>query len=261
MARNNRNDELREERVGMSFINTYGTEFTIIEYIDNQNIVVEFIDGYITSSRWGEVKEGKVKNPYDKSIYGIGFIGEGVYKATVNRKAVLSYKKWHSMMSRCYKNNFNEANPSYTNAKVAEEWHSFQKFAKWHENNYYEVGNETMQLDKDILVKNNKLYSSETCLYVPQRINNLFTDSASKRGRLPIGVAFRKDKKINPYQSYCNNNGKRIHLGYYSTPEDAFSVYKAFKKKLINEVAEEYKDKIPKKLYEAMRDFKISIND
>lgn len=50
-------------------------------------------------------------------------------------------------------------------------------------------------LDKDILVKGNKIYSPETCCFVPQEINNLFTKRKSCRGTLPIGVKYIKENK------------------------------------------------------------------
>ena len=54
---------------------------------------------------------------------------------------------------------------------------------------------------------------------------------------------------------------KNKFLGRYKTPEEAFQVYKQFKERYIKEVAEEYKNVIPQKLYEAMINYKIGIDD
>lgn len=124
----------------------------------------------------------------------------------------------------------------------------------------YEINGETMYLDKDILVKENKIYSPETCVFVPQNINKLFTKRQNDRGKYPIGVSF--DKKLNEFRSYCSyGNGNIEYLNLFNTPEEAFQVYKEFKENYIKQIADEYKDKIPKKLYEAMYAWKVDIDD
>ena len=115
-----------------------------------------------------------------------------------------------------------------------------------------------MELDKDILNKGNKVYSPDTCVYVPQSINSLFTKSDKVRGEYPIGVYKQKDK----YVAQLNKgNGKQIYLGSYSTPEEAFQAYKQAKEEYIKEVANEYKDKIPYRLYEALMNYEVEIDD
>ena len=120
-----------------------------------------------------------------------------------------------------------------------------------------------MCLDKDILIKGNKEYAPDKCIFVPQRINNLFTKNDCKRGNLPIGVNYRKDK--NKYEASCsilnNNIKKRKHIGYYNTPEEAFLAYKQFKEQYIKQVADEYKGRIPDRLYEAMYKWEVEIDD
>ena len=120
-----------------------------------------------------------------------------------------------------------------------------------------------MCLDKDILHKGNKIYSSNTCIFVPNRINVLFTNCKKTRGNYPIGVT-KNDN--NRFRARCNilddnNKIKSVHLGYFGTPEEAFNAYKIFKENYIKEVADEYKDKIPNKLYEAMYNWRVDITD
>ena len=120
-----------------------------------------------------------------------------------------------------------------------------------------------MNLDKDILVKNNKIYSPNTCVFVPTNINTLFTKSNKSRGKYPIGVFFHKD--ANKYEAHCsifyNGKSKLKHLGLYNTIDDAFKVYKESKEANIKQIADEYKDKIPDKLYEAMYKYEVEITD
>ena len=162
------------------------------------------------------------------------------------------------MLSRCYRKNRSKLHP-YDDVEVCKEWHNFQNFAEWFYNNYYEVNGEDMQLDKDILVKGNKIYSPETCIFVPKNINYLFIKSKSKKGQYPIGVSY--DKNRNKYQAGLSMYGKRIALGRFDTLEEAFLTYKKAKEEYIKEVANNYKSLIPEKLYVTMINYSVDIND
>ena len=134
---------------------------------------------------------------------------------------------------------------------------------EWINKNYYEIPGEVMCLDKDILCKGNKIYSREICIFVPERINILFTKRDKARGKNPIGVTLRPSGN---YQVYCNNGlGKNVCLGTYSTEEDAFNVYKQYKENLIKETIDSYKGKIPEPFYSrlkiAMYNYEVEIDD
>ena len=120
-----------------------------------------------------------------------------------------------------------------------------------------------MCLDKDIHQKGNKIYAPDKYIFVPERINTLFVKSNAIRGDCPIGVHYYKDRS--KYIAYCNiiinNKEEKVFLGYYNTSEEAFKVYKEFKEAYIKQVAEEYKNKIPSILYEAMYRWEIEITD
>ena len=120
-----------------------------------------------------------------------------------------------------------------------------------------------MCLDKDILYKGNKIYSRETCIFVPERINLLFTKRDNDRGDCPVGVT---PNSSGNYQVHCNDkNGKVVPLGTYSTKEEAFYRYKQYKEKVIKEVIDSYKGIIPEphysRLREAMYNYKVEIDD
>ena len=168
------------------------------------------------------------------------------------------------MLIRCYEPYTINKYPTYIEVIVCKEWHNFQNFAKWYEENYYEIGKGKMHLDKDILFKGCKIYSPKTCIFVPERINYLFIKSNAIRGEYPIGVSWYKTS--NKFRVQCKildkeNNRKVIHLGYYTTSEEAFLAYKVFKENYIKQVADEYKKLIPQKLYEAMYKYEVEIND
>ena len=169
------------------------------------------------------------------------------------------------MLRRCYDSKFHKNQPTYVNCFVCKEWLNFQNFADWYYENYYEIEGEVMCLDKDILIKGNKIYSPDTCMFVPKLINGLFTKHTKTRGDYPIGVSYNKrDKKFISQCCVYNRKERKTkskNLGSYNTPEEAFKVYKEYKEKYIKEVADYYKDKIPKKLYDAMYKYEIEITD
>ena len=120
-----------------------------------------------------------------------------------------------------------------------------------------------MCLDKDILIKGNKIYSPNTCIFVPKRINTLFIKCDKARGNLPIGVSKREENKYkNSYRAKCRNiYGKRITSKTYKNPIECFYEYKKIKEQTIKDAADLYKDKIPNKLYDAMYNWKVEVND
>ena len=250
------------DRVGEIGYNNFGTKMIIIKYVKSKEIYVEFQDEhkFIKRTSYDNFKIGNVKNPYDKKFFGVGYFGEGKYKSRINKEYTKEYGIWKAMLERCYSKEKRYKNPTYEDCTVCKEWHNFQNFAKWYEENYYEIEGEKMCLDKDILVKGNKIYSPSTCTLVPNRINVLFCKSDRVRGDLPIGVGLSNRIK-NPYRAYCHDGEKYIALGNYNTPKEAFQVYKLYKERLIKQVADEYKPYIPRKLYDAMYSYEVEITD
>ena len=240
-------------RIGEVAYNSLGNKMTIIDYINTENISIIFENGYITKNKtYHCFKIGAISNPYNKTFLNIGYLGEGDYNTKKNRKI---YKDWYGMLSRCYDVSYKDKYTTYKNCEVCEEWHNFQNFAKWYDENFYEIEDHRMELDKDILFKGNKVYSPETCVFVPNRINSLFIKSNAKRGDYPIGVSY--DNKNNKYMA----SGKNVYLGYYNTVKEAFNTYKEYKEKLIKQIANQYKNIIPQKLYDAMYSYEVEITD
>lgn len=167
------------------------------------------------------------------------------------------------MLRRCYDEKYHERQPTYIGCQVSERFLNFQNFGEWYEENYYEIEGEIMCLDKDILIKHNKLYSPETCIYVPQTINNLFVKCDKLRGESVIGTTPHHGKymvrcqMINPKTSKSKNE----YLGYYETQEKAFEVYKYYKEKNIKMVADYFRKQIPDKLYDALYRYEVEITD
>lgn len=250
-------------RLGETNKNSYGTLMKIIEYKDCHNLIVEFQDEnkFKKKSTYRLFKIGRISNPYDKKVCGVGCVGVGKYtNAIINDNHTTHYSHWLAMLNRCYSKKLHILSPTYITCSVCEEWLNFQSFAKWFDENYYEIENEIMCLDKDILSKGNKIYSPNTCIFVPKSINGLFVKNDVRRGKYPIGIYEDRGYLRVSCRDFNNN---KIQLGTYplNKEKEAFSIYKNFKEKTIKYAADLYKDKIPNKLYEAMYKYQVDITD
>lgn len=135
------------------------------------------------------------------------------------------YRTWTNMLKRCYSDRYQDKKPTYKGCTVSEEWKLFSNFRKW----MVEQEWEGMQLDKDILVIGNKVYSAETCVFVTSLVNAFLTERGNDRGEWPIGVHWQTD--VGKFKAYCNNpfTGKQEYLGYFSCPQQAHKAWLAKK--------------------------------
>lgn len=181
-----------------------------------------------------EIPANKISLSGRKSVYGIG-INDADYmvQIMIDGKAVRCpyYVTWSSMIERCYSKKCQEKHPTYKGCSVASEWLTFSNFKAWMVRQDWK-GNE---LDKDILIAGNKIYSSESCMFVSSQINSLLNDSRGKRGDFPQGVYF--EKQCGKYRSRCNVNGKLVSIGMFSEIEAAEIAYLKFKASHISTVA------------------------
>ena len=243
------------DRTGEIRQNHFGTPMKIISYRNCDDIDVEFQDEHhfiVKHATYNNFKLGGITNPYDITVYGVGYFGEGKYKSSYEKGVVYQgYKTWADMLKRCYRTKYKDMYPSYHKiATVCDEWHCYQVFAEWYENNKYNV-EERLHLDKDILIPGNKIYSPETCILVPQRINLLFMNKSNSQG-LPNGI--RKMKS-----GYYSVHYSHLKIGNYKTFEEAANAYCIAKENAIKDIADEYKNIIPTKLYDALNNYKVDI--
>lgn len=245
------------DRTNERAFNTFGSEMIITEYKSAKELTVYFPEyNWSCKSRYKEFQKGWIVCPYEPRTVGIGYMGEGPFLSKIDGKKTKAYDTWHQMLRRCYDPKHKKNKPTYEDCIVAEEWHNFQNFAAWHEENYYEVPNEIMQLDKDILVKGNKLYGPDTCLIVPNCINSLFKHKIGSSD-LPKGV----NKIGRKYRGSYTYNNIKINGPVVNTPEEAFRFYKEGKERIIKDLADEYIDFLPDDIYIALINYEININD
>ena len=161
--------------------NNYG-DFKIVNYINANHVEIDFIaTGFKAITEAGNIRRGEVKDRLHPNVCGVGFIGEGEYGR--NSKP---YKTWRGVLERCYCPKYQKKRPTYIGVTVCNDWHNFQNFAKWFEDNYIEG----FHIDKDIKQRGvkNKVYGPNTCKFVSQKDNNIEASAKNYRMRDPSGV-------------------------------------------------------------------------
>lgn len=190
-----------------------------------------------------------------KLVQGVG-INDRKYPAYKLGKAVKEYSLWSSMLKRCYSEKVHIARPTYLRCSVSNNFKLYSYFYEW-ANNQIGFNTADYTLDKDLLIKANKIYSEDNCVFIPQKLNNLIIKSNGARGILPIGVCARGSK----FQAYVGVEGIKKHLGFFDSPELAFNAYKTFKETHIKELAEKYKGTIDPRAYQALLNYEVNIDD
>lgn len=250
------------DRIGEEGYNNNGSLMVIVSYRKYDDIDVYFpeYDWTRYNCKYVNFKHGKIKCPYEPRYYGKGYLGEGNHNIKENGECTKCYRTWHHMLERCYDEKHRDKYKTYEDCYINEEWLNYQNFADWFDENYYEIDNEQMSIDKDILCKGNKEYGPNTCVFTPQKINSLFPKSDNIRGELPIGIYL--DKRRGTYEVRCQDgNNNKIYIGAFDNMEEAFEAYKEEKEFIIKLFAEAYKDEIPEELYIAMYNYEVEIND
>ena len=266
----------KTDRTGKIGVSNEGCVIKIVKYNDTRDVIVEFQDEhkYRVHTSYKQFKNGECKNPFFASVFGHGYLGTdkngsvpkmSEFKDSKNVHT-WEYNKWQGMLQRCFDNKLKERNPTYKDVTCCNRWLCFANFLEDLEilkQEYNWSEDETLNLDKDILNKGNKMYSLENCILVPDYINSLFIKRDNDRGNCPIGVSYNKRAK--KYQAQCNINGKRIMLGLYNTAEQAFNVYKIAKENEIKKIANDcvLKGYITQesRLYKAMINYQVKIDD
>lgn len=173
-----------------------------------------------------------------KLLFGVG-INDADYpvRTKVGGKYIICpfYSRWMKVLSRCYSKKLHLVNPTYADCSICEEWFLFSSFKGWMEDQDWEG----KQLDKDIIVPNNKVYSPDTCAFIDQALNKFFKNSTSTRGSYPQGVCWSRTNK--KFSSQVKVSGETTCLGHYDNVSEAEIAYLSIKCKL----ACSYRDKHP----------------
>lgn len=239
--------------LGKEYVNRSGHKFVVKEYKSASQILIEFASGFAYEVTAQNIRQGNTQDKLAPSLLGVGVFGSGEYDH--NHPA---YPHWNSMIVRGFSDKYKATYPTYTDVTVCNGWLNFQDFARWCDS---QVGfnQPGFVLDKDIILKRNKIYSPDTCVFVPHQINSLLVKADSMRGEYPIGVYF--DSKKCKLAACVRINGSNKTLGYFKTELDAFNTYKVAKEKYIKQMADKYKDTISSEAFAALYNYQVEITD
>ena len=253
------NDISYKDCVGKVCKSLNSGDFKVLKYNNTKEVEIQFLKtGFEVVVQLGHIKNGYVKDPYSPSVYGVGIIGTK-YPTTIKGVVTKEYVLWSNMLKRCYSDSYKKKQPTYKDCAVSENFKSYEYFYEWC-NEQIGFDNEGWQLDKDLLIKGNKVYSEYSCVFLPREINQVLVKRESSRGEHLIGVSWDKRDKAFVAQ-VSKNKGKREYLGCFNTELEAFKAYKKAKEVIVKEQAEKWKDRIDLRAYEALMNYQVEITD
>lgn len=243
---------LNKYKDGSSFETLNHGPFVVVKYTNAANILVEFTEtGYRTNTCVSYIESGKIGDRLRPSTCGVGFIGVGEYDNKTHKKL---YCRWNGMLRRGY--SVEHKNGCYSDVTVCDEWNNFQVFAKWATKQIgYDLNG--WELDKDILVRGNKVYCPEACCFLPKRINSLLIKSGEyKSNGMLAGV--RQHKITGRYiASYRGINSERYSFETTDL-QTAEAWYRHGKQSVVKAVANMYKNEICVEAYNALMVWEVS---
>ena len=206
----------------------------------------------------------------NKRVCGIG-INDADYNVTIHdetgKKIIWTcpyWEKWRGMLKRCYLSSYHVTNPTYVGCTVCEDWHLFSNFKSWMETQDWE----NKQLDKDLLIYQNKVYSPETCCFISQSLNKFMTKNNACRGDLPLGVAMETKHKNGEYvcrlkyRSAISYDNHSTRIGGFETIEEAHRAWQSEKMRLTYVLFEkESDDKVREGLFRVYSKIKFDYDN
>ena len=253
------NDVTTKDCVGKVCKSKSSGDFKILKYNDRANVEIQFLNtGYEVVVRLDHIKSSKVKDPHSPSVCGVGISGTK-YPITVDSVKTKEYGLWKDMLRRCYSDAYKKRKPTYEGCEVSDKFKSYEYFYEWC-NKQVGFGVEGFELDKDLLIKGNKVYSENSCVFIPVEINSLLVKRENMRGKYLIGVCWHKKGKAF-MAKVSRNKGQPEHLGSFKTEIEAFNAYKEAKEAFVKEQANKWKDEIDERAYKALMNYTVEITD
>ena len=215
--------------------NKYG-EYKIIKKYNCQKYRIRFLlTNYEKDVCASCITYGEIRDPYYPIYYGVACLGN--IKTTEHKR---EFNLWRFMIQRCYDKNY-DGYKLYgeKGIQVCDRWLCFEYFLNdipyikgFDEQKFI---NKKIQLDKDMsyVGHKSKIYSINTCVFLPYRIN--FDEMLGRRklrtSSRYVGVTKLKDGK---WQVTYVHNGKAIYGGRYKTEYDAHLAYEKLKEEYKN---------------------------
>jgi hypothetical protein len=165
------------------------------------------------------------------------------------RAAVL----WNNLKSRCREGSAQRKN-STSYVQIENHFDNYDVFTEWCQGQYGYMNKSASgiywNLDKDLLHHGNKIYSPDTCMFIPLSVNTVMMASDVCRGKFPVGVQPHYQVKKTRYTATCRRRDGSGYVGIYDTPEEAHKAWQLAKVDRILEEASDHPEHI--KMYEAL---------
>jgi len=188
--------------VGSIHETKFSGKVKVLDYKNKNSVEILFIDtGNKKTVPSRLIRLRTIKDEFRLSVCGVGYFGIGIHKSKKDGKHTIQYSTWRSMIRRCYYKPYSDSNPTYRDCTVCKEWHNFQKFAEWLNENYPNDGKK-YELDKDIKIEGNKHYSPEGCLFVSKKENTIKAKAELFLIKSPLGEV----KEIYNMSEFCRRN-------------------------------------------------------
>ena len=240
---------------GQKYISNHGTLIELLHRIDKTRWKCRLVQSGLECT----VNQTQLRNkqgfstPMCRTVYGIGYFGVGDYACRLEDGSTFSaYSVWANLLKRCYTDyKGNSCKTNYKDVVVCDEWHNYQNFAKWYEENTvkFKQYGVTPFIDKDLKIKDNFLYSPETCLLLPNILN------CTVRGRVTTSIYQGITERNGKYTVRLMFKGKNITIGRYGTLQDAIDHYQAEKVKNLRNLADEFKHVLSTEAYNVLYNF------
>lgn len=246
--------KMQDKWLGSIHKTNSGSEYKVISYNNCFDVTIEFLEtGTIINTDTQRLRDGNHTDWARPKIFGVGYLGIGPFNPTKHKEA---YHTWWQMINRCYNEKDKAYLSGYSLCSVSEEWYNFQNFAAF----YFEDAFRQLkwQLDKDILIPGNKVYSEQTCVFLPLALNTLLARQQKPRpDNLPQGVFRMSSNPDGKYQARIMKGGKSFYLGAFSHPEEAYTVYKYEKETYVRAQAVVWEGKINPKAIKALSEWSL----
>lgn len=242
-------------KVGDVFTNNQGCRAIVLAYNNKNDVLIEFLDHYIyrRSVFACALQNGGFKNLLYPSVVGVGCIGVGEYAAKINGVVTRAYHAWGNMLTRCYDERLRSRFPTYADCTVCESWLNYQNFAKWFNENNYNI--DDYEVDKDLIKNGNKVYCPQFCALVPRDLNILLSKPKITSKKLPVGVS-RNGKSFRSRYSGLDNI--TIFIGNFKTAQEAHQEYVIAKEAYVKEVANKWRGRIDERVYNSLMNWTVN---
>ena len=192
-----------------------------------------------------------------KQIYGDG-VNDYKYPSMKDGKALKEYGLWKSMIQRCTVG-FQKRQPTYKGVGCTDNFKNYSFFYEWcHKQAGFLckcTGSRYWHLDKDLLVKGNKVYGEDTCVFLPPIINNAIVTQPTAKGCELQGVYWCTDT------SYFKSVLRTKERNEFNSEKEAFQAYRVAKEAVIRQIAEQYKSQLDPRAYQALLNYTVEVTD